>query len=385
MTAGRKRLLNAAIVVGVAAIAVAAVVNVVRSDGSAAAPVEPAADAETQPVDTGGTLPGELPEILTLPSDLRAEGGVLWWFGTGCGARAVDLSSGLVTRGPPGTCDLWPSADGGRAIASVAPDEEGGYGIVPVTYPPSEGETVFAGEEKIDGALALFTPTAWHPDGKHVAVCEPRDGQIFLDVLDLENGTRGAEVNVGTGGITGFCQASFLSDGRLAVVRDGTTVEVDGRDIFGEEDAVRLLPDVSSGTRSITALGAGGGLLVVGLRSDVPPAAAIAALRPDGTIVFSAALRPDVFPAAAGVAPDGQSLWYLNGTSGAAAILEIPGGSRYELYRARWLAWSPDGNYMAAVVREGIEIISLRNGGRLLTTLDVPADIVTWTERPREG
>ena len=67
-----------------------------------------------------------------------------------------------------------------------------------------------------------------------------------------------------------------------------------------------------------------------------------------------------------------------------AAILEIPGGRRSEIYRASWLAWSPDGDYLATVVREGIEIISLRTG-RLLATLDVPANIVSWTERPEVG
>ena len=84
------------------------------------------------------------------------------------------------------------------------------------------------------------------------------------------------------------------------------------------------------------------------------------------------------------MAPDGRSLWYLNATSGSAAILEIPGGRRSETYRASWLAWSPDGNYLAKVVREGIEIVSLRTG-RLIATLDVPASIVSWTERPGVG
>ena len=384
MTAGRRRWLNAAIVIGVLAIAVAAVVNFVRSDGSAA-PVAQAPDAETetQPADTGGALPGELPEIMTLPSDLRREGGLVWWAGGDCQASVLDLSSGLVADAPAGTCDLWPSPDGARAIASAAPDEAGGLSAVtPFTYPPPEGTTVLTGGDVVEDALPLLTPSAWRPGGDRVAVCAPRDDGVFVDVLDPEDGTRDSVANTGSrGGSSGFCQASFLSDGRLAVVRDGIRIELEGREIFGEPDAALLLPNASP---SITALGAGSGLLVVGLRSDQPPSAAIAAMRPDGTIEFSAHLRPDTYPAVAGVAPDGRSLWYLNATSGSAAILEIPGGRRSETYRASWLAWSPDGNYLAKVVREGIEIVSLRTG-RLIATLDVPANIVSWTERPGLG
>jgi hypothetical protein len=383
VTAGRRRWLNAAIVIGVVAIAVAAVVNFVRSDGTAAPVAEaPEAETETQPPDTGGALPGELPEIITLPSDLRREGGLVWWAGGSCQASVLDLSSGLVGETPAGTCDIWPSPDGARAIASAAPDEAGGLSAVtPFTYPPPEGTTVLTGGDIVEDALPLLTPSAWHPEGDRVAICAPRDEGIFVDVLDLEDGTRDAVTNIGSGGITGFCQASFLADGRLAVVRDGVRIELDGREIFGARDATRLLPDASP---AITALGAGGDLLAVGLRSDQPSAAAIAAITPDGTVEFSARLRPDSYPAVAGVAPDGRSLWYLNATSGNAAILEIPGGRRSEIYRAGWLAWSPDGNYLATVVREGIEIISLRSG-RLLATLDVPASVVSWTERPEGG
>jgi hypothetical protein len=383
VTAGRRRWLNAAIVIGVVAIAVAAVVNFVRSDGTAAPVTQtPENETETQPADTGGVLPGELPEIITLPSDLRHEGGLVWWAGGNCQASVLDLSSGLVVDTPPGACDLWPSPDGARAIASAAPNEAGGLSAVtPFAYPPPEGTTVLTGGDIVEDALPLLTPSAWHPGSDRVAVCAPRGDGIFVDVLDLEDGTRDSVTNIGSGGITGFCQASFLADGRLAVVRDGVRIELDGREIFGVRDATRLLPDASP---AITALGAGGDLLAVGLRSDQPAAAAIAAITPDGAVEFSARLRPDTYPAVAGVAPDGRSLWYLNATSGNAAILEIPGGRRSEIYRAGWLAWSPDGDYLATVVREGIEIISLRTG-RLLTTLDVPANVVSWTERPEDG
>ena len=383
MTAGRRRWLNAAIVIGVVAIAVAAVVNFVRSDGTAAPVAEaPEAETETQPADTGGALPGQLPEIITLPSDLRQEGGLLWWAGGDCQASVLDLSSGLVVAAPAGTCDIWPSPDGARAIASAAPDGAGGQSAVtPFTYPPPEGATVLAGGEVVENALPLLTPSAWHPGSDRVAVCTPSAVGIFVDVLDLEDGTRDSVANIGGGGISGFCQASFLADGRLAVVRDGVRIELDGREIFGVRDATRLLPDASPG---ITALGAGGDLLAVGLRSDRPAAAAIAAITPDGTVEFSAHLRPDSYPTVVGIEPDGRSLWYLNATSGNAAILEIPGGRRSEIYRAGWLAWSPDRAYLATVVREGIEIISLRTG-RLLTTLDVPANVVSWTKRPAGG
>ena len=192
MTAGRRRWLNAAIVIGVVAIAVAAVVNFVRSDGTAAPVAEaPDAETETQPADTGGALPGELPEIITLPSDLRQEGGLLWWAGGDCQASVLDLSSGLVVDAPAGTCDLWPSPDGARAIASAAPDEAGGLSAVtPFTYPPPEGTTVLTGGDLVEDALPLLTPSAWHPGGDRVAVCAPRDDGIFVDVLDLEDGTR---------------------------------------------------------------------------------------------------------------------------------------------------------------------------------------------------
>jgi hypothetical protein len=383
VTAGRRRWLNAVIVIGVVAIAVAAVINFVRSDGSAAPVAEPPdAETETQPPDTGGALPGQLPEIVTLPSDLRQEGGLLWWAGGNCEASVLDLSSGLVVDAPAGTCDIWPSPGGATAIATAAPDESNGMtAVVPFTYPPPEGATVLVGEKVVENALPLLTPSAWHPGRDRVAVCSSHAVGTFVDVLDLEDGTRDSVANIGGGGITGFCQASFLEDGRLAVVRDGVRVEIDGRQVFGVRDATRLLPDASP---AITALGAGDGMLAVGLRSDQPAAAAIAAITPDGIVDFFARLRPESYPAVVGVAPDGRSLWYLDATSGSASILEIPGGRRSETYRAGWLAWSPDGNYLAKVVREGIEIVSLQTG-RLLTTLDVPANIVSWTKRPGDG
>jgi hypothetical protein len=379
--ARQRRWLNAAIVTGVAAVGVAALVNYVRSDGETPTTAAPAAEteAETGHVDTGGALPGELPEIITLPAELREEGGLLWWAGR-CEASVLDASSGLVADVPGDACDIRPSPSGASALAGVDVERAATRtGVVLVSRPRNGGSTLDRGEPIVDTST-LVTPSAWNPAGDRVAICASHDGGFSVDVLDLDDGTRSS--------VRGYCLASFLDDGRLAVAQGPAEIALDGQAVFGEAQAELMLPDVPASDRYLTAIGAGGDRLVVGLVSNQPtPAAAIAVVAPDGTIEFSAHLRPGTFPGAAGLAPDGHALWYVDGGAGPrgdVVILDIPGGRQLEPYRAHWLAWSPGGDYLAAVVGPGIDIYSWPDGDRV-ATLDVEADTVTWTRRPELG
>jgi hypothetical protein len=380
VTARHRRWLNAAIVTGVVAVGVAALVSFLRDDEEPLATATPAAETEveTGPVDTGGALPGELPEIVVLPSELREEGGLLWWAGR-CEASVLDASSGLVADVPGAACDIRPSPSGASAVASVdverAPTRTG---VVLVSRLRDEGSTLDRGEPIADTST-LATPSAWNPAGNRVAVCASHDGGFSVDVLDLAEGTRSS--------IRGFCLASFLDDGRLAVAHGPAEIALDGQAIFGDAQAELMLPDVPASDRYLTALGAAGDRLVVGLVSNQPtPAAAIAVVAPDGTIEFSTHLRPGTFPGAAGLAPDGRALWYVDGGGGPrsdAVILDVPGGRQLEPYNARWVSWSPSGDYLAAAVGHRIEVYSWPEG-RQVAAIDAEADTVAWTLRPEQ-
>jgi hypothetical protein len=381
-----RRWLNAVIVAGVAAVAVAAIVNFVGSDEQPAATSPPAENAatETQPPDTGGTLPGFLPEIVALPAELREEGGLLWWAGGECEADVLDVSSGLLTGVPGRRCQIWPAPQGARAAALTAEGEveadPSRGGLVIFGYPAPEGEQVLG-----EGSVLRHSPgfvtseVVWHPKGHRVAVCVASNEGTVVDVLTLGED--------GSASIEDACFPAFLADGRLSVVHGAVSIELDGSSIAGEAEAAVLLPSLpGESQRFVTALGAGGDRLVVGLAAlspsrELPFSASIAVLTPRGRVEFSAHLRPDALPAVAGLAPDGKALWYYDASSGTAVILEIPGGRRSRPYRARWLAWSPSGDYLATVTDGGVEILSWPDAERV-ATLDVPADVVAWTRRP---
>jgi hypothetical protein len=370
------------------ALAVAALVNFVQStsEPESAKPPPAAEQTETQPTDTGGALPGVLPEIIPLPGELRQAGGLLWWAGGECEARVLELSSGAVTGVSGRRCRIWPQPHGASAAVPVSEGEAGAdpslAGLAILDYPAPEGERVLGGSAELRHSPGFVaSEVVWAPRGERVAVCVVGDEGPVVDVLRAD-GARSSSIE-------NACFPAFLADGRLAVVRGSASIELGGQPLVGEATAEALLPSVSEQARRlVTSLGSGRGRVVAGYAAidpsqGVPTSAAVAVLEPDGTIEFSAHLRPDALPAATGLAPDGSAVWYYDATSGVAVVLEIPGGRRLQPFRARWLSWSPDGDYLAAATDDGIGVYTWPDE-RQVAEINTRADILTWTEQPQQ-
>jgi hypothetical protein len=365
--------------VGLAALVVAAIVSFVQ-DGPAGAPPSLPTPTEATPTVVTDRLDsdvsGELPRILPLPAELRDEGGVMWWSSTGCDAGGLTLSSGAVTRIRGEHCRIWPSPTGAAALTVTARRSAAleGRGLSYVTLDGNR-RVVFHTQGFIGSEVA------WSADGAQAALCVgTRDGTV-VDVYRSVPGERDS--------IPGPCAPAWLGDGRLAVSRAGpVSIEIDGRAILGPDEARELLPSVGRRERrAISALAASGERLVVGLvaASDVrllPSSAAVAVLRSDGQIEFAAHLQEDVLPAAVGLAPDASALWYYDAGQGNAVIVSIPGGARAAIFDAsRWVAWSPDGSYLAAATEEGI-VVRRWPEGQELARIPVEAADVSWTPTP---
>jgi hypothetical protein len=359
-------LLDAAILVGLAALAVAAIVNFVQR-GPADAPSPPPTTEAAPSVVTGELdtdVPGVLPRIVPLPAELRDEGGVVWWASADCKAAALTLSSGAVTRIAGEHCRIWPSPAGTGALTVTARRSAAleGRGLSYVTL-DGDRRVVFHSPGFIGSEVA------WGADATQAALCIGTRQGTVVDVYRAVPGARDR--------IDGACAPAWLGDGRLAVSHAGpVSIEVDGRTVLGADEARELLPSVGRRERrAISALAGTGERLVVGLvvASDIrllPSSAALAVLGPGG-IEYRALLPEDVLPSAVGLAPDGSALWYYDAGTGRAVIVSIPGGNRARIFDARWVAWSPDGSHLATATDE-----------QELARIPVDATDVAWSAAP---
>jgi hypothetical protein len=366
----------------VAGIAVAAIVHVVRTGGGdTAAPPTTAAETSTTTTPTDEE-PEQLPAIVPLAGELREEGGVLWWSDERCQAKALDLASGGVVSLPGEHCRIWPSPGGNRVVATAASrsDALDGRGLVLFGYPAAEGERMLGEGTVIQHSPGVIaSELVWAADERTVHVCvATRDG-IVTDVVDADGG--------GVAALPDQCFPAMLDDGRLATVLGPLTVAVDGEPLLGRGDARALLPSVPRrAERVVSALGAGGDELVAGLAAVVkgrllPTSAALAVVTRDGDIRFSAFLPEDVLPATAGLSPRGDALWYFDAGDGSAHVIQVPGGRELPPYGSRWVAWSPDGDYVA--LARGRSIVILRwPDGTEVERIPVAGNVVYWTRAP---
>ena len=374
----RARSLDTLLVLALLGIAVAAIVNVVQSGGDReTVPSPPVEQAPSPTVATETTeTAAELPSLLPLPGVLREEGGVLWWSDAQCRAGSLELASGVVVSFPAAHCRLWPAPDGSVAVALSArrSDALEGRGLVLARDRRGEDEVVLGHSPGF-----LGSELSWNPFGSTFAVCfETRRGAV-VDVIAPGQ-------TIGT--LEGACSPAWLSDGRLAVARSSPlSIEVDGRVVLDRKEVAELLPSVPRGaTRAVSALGAGDGRVVAGLvavsgKRLLPYTASLVILTDSGEIEFTAQLSPDTLPAAVGLSPDGRALWYFDGGERTAVIIAVPGGSRLLPFGARWVAWSPDGRYLAAATGEGIVISSWPDGDRV-AEVPVVANDVSWSRSP---
>jgi hypothetical protein len=225
----------------------------------------------------------------------------------------------------------------------------------------------------------IASDVVWAADEQTVYSCvATREGAV-VDTIVLGEGASSVSPDE--------CFPAVLEDGRLATVAGPLGVTVAGQRLLGREAARALLPSTGDGGRRVvTAVGGGDGELVVGLAavSDtrlLPFSATVAVLEAGGATRFSAFLPDGALPAAVGLAPRGDALWFFDAGSGTAAIRDIPGGRQLHPLGARWLAWSPGGDFLAAATERSIRIFTWP-GAVEVERIPVAANIVAWTRAP---
>jgi hypothetical protein len=377
---GRRRWLDAAIAVALLTLVVAAIVNVVRDGPVVDGQRPPQTEAEPPPsaetTRSRDAFPEQLPRLLPLPGELREAGGLLWWSSTGCRAGALALSSGEVTQIQGERCRVWPAPEGHAAFSVTARRAAAleGRGLEYITL---EG----------DQRVVQHTPgfigaeVAWSVDGRSSAVCIGSRIGTIVDVFRQAPGERDE--------IEDRCFPAFLASGRLALAgASPARIELDGRTIVGGEAIARVLPSRPKGfRRAVSALSGRGETLVAGLvavseRKLLPASSAIVVFDADGRAVFTLPLFPaETLPAAVGLSPAGDAVWYFDAGEGEAVVVAVPGGRRLSFFTARWISWSPDGRYLAAATTGGI---SLRRwpSGEEVALVPVEASDVAWTRSP---
>ena len=212
----------------------------------------------------------------------------------------MDAGSGTVEVLPAQRCELWPAPDGSAALTRI-----GGRLELFADRADRDPLVVSHGHGYIVGS------PAWRPDGAGFAYCL-RTGEGPLVQVVSRDGLRGET-------IPGACRPAWLSDGRLAVARGDppASITAGNETLLGRNAIGRLLPKVPAGAeRSVSSLSADGGRLFVGLLAEKggsPLAAALAVVEESGRVETSARLASGVAPAAFGLSPDGQALWYVDG------------------------------------------------------------------------
>jgi hypothetical protein len=183
------------------------------------------------------------------------------------------------------------------------------------------------------------------------------------------------------------CFPAVLPDGRYASVVGPASIVVDGRPLLSDAELERLLPSVPRRARRVvSALGAGDGEVVAAVTAIakgrlLPSSAALAVVTAKGNVRFSAALRRDVLPAEVGLSPRGDALWYFDAADGSAHVIQVPGGRELPPYGARWVAWSPSGDYLAVAGERSVQIFTWPDGAEV-EQLPVAANVLAWTRAP---
>jgi hypothetical protein len=165
---------NALILAAVIAVAIAAVVDSVRSDGSAGA-AERAETPQRVPGPNGVEDVFAGPEAPPVGS---LDGMLVLALGDRCELRLLELSTRRLSGlGPATTCRVWASPDGEHAVAEI-PWESGD------PSPPFRLALVWLGDppETVRVLGELQGDPSWSPDGARVAWCNAAGETTILDV-----------------------------------------------------------------------------------------------------------------------------------------------------------------------------------------------------------
>jgi hypothetical protein len=357
-----------AVLLGVAAIAVAAVVDAIRSDRTNAASPTAETDPSTEPeadelagphAPPGGALPGRLVVVT----------------GEECRVQVVDLAGPtLGAEGPPTDCGLWLSPDGELAAVS-RPWERGTPG------PYAEIALVRLGDppEHVRDVGLAAGEVSWSPDGSRIALCGTRSRTVVRDVA----GTTESEIP--------GCEPRFVPDGSLLTSPArafGDELLRDGQVELGPLDLLRGFDAAVTGDLDVLAYDeTGDGLLAVSVvRLEPLGSRAVLELWQDGEL--SAAVE---LPRRFGVGSRrlGQ---YLRFSPTGDVLAVGPSAARdsmifvdlrlrrpsLELDYQRAFAWSPDGQWLAVALEDEIVVYST-NSSEPVYRLPLAVSALGWT------
>lgn len=356
------------IAVGLAAVAVAALVDGLR--GGRAASTPPASNAIEGLDLTGADAPraGQLPgQLVFADNDCR--------LGT--------LSLARLELGRPGIdtgCDVWAAPTGERAVTAMPGPEAAGTGLRPL------GLVDLAAPSEIERELGeAVGPVAWAPDGGSVAYCAGAEGQVSIATLDLGSGD--------TASVAG-CYPRFAPDGTLlrrpaadllAEVWDGSGVVLTSDDLLeGFPRGPRSTLHVLDYDRNVT------GTLVVTVRRSGPDRGdAIVELWEDGRLTAAADLPTTISPDGSRFgelvrfSPDGSQVAVGSqpGRAGGPVIFVDLRLRRPTLRfdRQTGYAWSPDGAWLAVAQNDEI-LFYARESDEVVYRLPLQVTGLNWVE-----
>lgn len=364
---------NALVVLLLAAVAVAALVDGLRGGSGAAAD-----DGRAAQADGGSGQPLEGPAV---PAP-RALPGWLTVVDDDCRLRVVSFDDVVLgAPGPETLCRAWPSPAGRLAAVTV---DRGGradlrqLALVRLDDPPAEADVI--GEARGE--------PVWSPDGRFLAWCGIDERTVVLAVAD------------GTRRIVDGCSPRFAPDGSVLTRPDrALAAEIlrDGQPLLGPEDIARGFSPDSTGPVNVIAFDASAdGLLAV----------TAVRIAPLGTLVVLELWRSGALEAAFELptllgpgnsrfggylrfSPAGNEL-VVGYTAGGGEITVVDLNLQRILVRSvsqRGFAWSPDGAWLALAVDGEIRIYgALRDEPTYVLPISTPT--VGWgaeEEAPADG
>jgi hypothetical protein len=356
------------VLLGVAAIAVAATVDAVRGGAEATDEATETREADDEEARGDEALVGpDSPAPGALP------GRLVFTTADGCRLQVVDLASlSLGELGPTTTCAIWAAPAGGLAAVvaahSLADPDAGRFSLVRIDDPP----------ELVRRLGELDGEPSWSHDGQQLAWCTPAGETIVLAVPDgPEERFAGCGPRFAPGGSLLTTSAEELNG---ALLRNGE-VELDTQALLsGWEDRTSFDIDVLAYDESPDGL-----VAVTVLKLDPLGSVAMLELWQDGGLVGAVEL-----PSTSGhgqfrfgeylrFSPNGTMLAVgATARTGRIAFIDLRlRRPSLDIENQRGFAWSPDSAWLAVALEHEIAIYSA-NGTEPAYRLPVEASALAW-------